>query len=134
MEQDNFAKFETDTEEHRQRVQKVGEITLSPEANRREYILASVDALQTHLGRPATYPELDTVMKDVVKYRLWDADNNGTRSEPIIKSVGSVRTEVIHTIGHLSQNGWVNSDGPIIITESGREMLDRFIPVVEPTA
>lgn len=133
MEQEHFAQFEKDTEEHRKRVQKVCEITLSPNANTREYILATIDTLNTHLGRPVTRPELDSTVLDVVKYRLWDADNDETLNQPlpVIRSVGSVHTEVIYTLGHLSQNGWISLHGSIELTDSGREMLAEFMPATE---
>lgn len=132
MEQDHFAQFEKDIEEHRQRVQKVGAISLSPDATRREYLLATVDKLNTHLGRSATREELDEALTDVVKYKLWDADNDGTYPGSVMR-IGSVHMDVIFILGHLSENGWINQAGPIELTDAGREMLAQFTPAVVTT-
>ena len=128
MELKNWERFYDDDQKHVERVKAVGSLNLVPNTGRKGYILASIDVINKHLGRSVWLDELEEILRDVVKYKLWDwiEDNEVVEAGSFqYRSTAYLRRDITETLAHLNDNGLI--DGILNVTDLGREFLTEVI-------
>jgi hypothetical protein len=128
MDQEKLEAFDKVREAEDQLYKNIGSIVLTPDANIRDYVLATISVLNRMQDGPVRNQVLEFAIQGVDNYDLWETDCNGER---IIKyrDPKEMRKDLFVNYRDLQSIGLIeqSTDGAIL-TDLGKHALGSVIP------